>query len=140
MVVILKPICVRIANEILMYFRAAKKTSQDVFISDPIDSDKDGNPLTLLDIIATEDNIADDIDLKIKIGKLRGFIGRLGARERQIILMRYGLNGDEALTQREVADKMNISRSYVSRLEKKALDDLRCMFDGTGAAGNNKSK
>jgi RNA polymerase sporulation-specific sigma factor len=119
-----------IENEILMYFRASKKTAQDVFINDPIDSDKDGNPLTLLDIIATEDNIADDIDLKIKIGKLHRFVDRLAARERRIIRLRYGLGGVTPLTQREVADRLRISRSYVSRLEKKALEELYRMFEG----------
>lgn len=119
-----------IENEILMYFRASKKTAQDVFINDPIDSDKDGNPLTLMDIIATEDNIADDIDLKIKIGKLHRYVDSLVPRERRIIRLRYGLGGARPLTQREVADRLRISRSYVSRLEKKALEELYRMFEG----------
>jgi len=116
-----------IENEILMYFRNMKKTSQDVFISDPIDTDKDGNALTLIDVIA--DDIAEEIDTKIKLEKLRVILsGCLEEREKQIIEMRYGINGREELTQREIAKKLNISRSYVSRIEKSALEKLRKQF------------
>lgn len=126
---ILKPIWVRIANEILMYFRNMKKTSQDVFISDPIDTDKDGNALTLIDVIADDSDIAEEIDTKIKLEKLRVILsGCLEEREKQIIEMRYGKNGREELTQREIAKKLNISRSYVSRIEKSALEKLRKQF------------
>lgn len=114
-----------IENEILMYFRAQKKTSLDVFINDPIDTDKDGNALTLLDVIASDFSIIDDIDKRIKIRKLRDYLQtELTDRERKIIILRYGLNGRAPLPQREVAKKMQISRSYVSRLEKKALEKL----------------
>ena len=109
-----------IENEILMFFRNQKKTAQDVFISDPIDTDKDGNTLTL---------IADEIDTKIKVEKLRVILPVcLTERERLIIEMRYGLCGREELTQREIAKKLNISRSYVSRIEKSALEKLRKQF------------
>lgn len=126
---ILKPIRERIANEILMYFRNQKKTAQDVFISDPIDTDKDGNTLTLIDVIADKSDIAEEIDTKIKIEKLRVILPVcLTERERRIIEMRYGINGKEELTQREIAKKLNISRSYVSRIEKSALERLRKQF------------
>lgn len=109
----------------MMYFRAQKKTSLDVFINDPIDTDKDGNALTLLDVIASDFSIIDDIDKRIKIRKLRDYLQtELTDRERKIIVLRYGLNGRAPLPQREVAKKMQISRSYVSRLEKKALEKL----------------
>ena len=118
-----------IENEILMFFRNQKKTAQDVFISDPIDTDKDGNTLTLIDVIAYKSDIADEIDTKIKVEKLRVILPIcLTERERLIIEMRYGLCGREELTQREIAKKLNISRSYVSRIEKSALEKLRKQF------------
>ena len=118
-----------IENEILMFFRNQKKTAQDVFISDPIDTDKDGNTLTLIDVIADKRDIADEIDTKIKVEKLRVILPVcLTERERLIIEMRYGLCGREELTQREIAKKLNISRSYVSRIEKSALEKLRKQF------------
>ena len=119
----------RIANEILMHFRNMKKTSQDVYISDPIDTDKNGNTLTLIDIIADESNIEDEIDTKLKVEKLRQvFEQTLDKREMQIINMRYGLNGETELTQREISKKLGISRSYVSRIETAALNKLRKKF------------
>lgn len=118
-----------IENEILMHFRSNKKTAQDVSFSEPIDTDKDGHPLTLSDVVAENDTIIDEIDLKINAEKLYRYIREiLGKRERRIIELRYGLTG-EALTQREVAYILNISRSYVSRIEKKALEKLKKRFD-----------
>ena len=118
-----------IENEILMFFRNQKKTAQDVFISDPIDTDKDRNTLTLIEVIADKSDIADEIDTKIKVEKLRVILPVcLTERERLIIEMRYGLCGREELTQREIAKKLNISRSYVSRIEKSALEKLRKQF------------
>ncbi len=117
-----------IENEILMHFRAQKKASQDVYISDPIDTDSEGNALTLMDIVADEDTIVDDIDLKMKSEKLYNYITALDGREKRIIHMRYGLGGNTPLTQREVAYKLGISRSYVSRIEKKALSKLERSF------------
>lgn len=118
-----------IENEILMYFRYQKKSAQDVFISDPIDTDKDGNTLTLIDVIADQSDIADEIDTKIKLERLQVILsGCLDEREKAIIEMRYGLGGVEELTQREIAKKLNISRSYVSRIEKSALEKLRRQF------------
>ncbi len=121
-----------IENEVLMHFR--NKSAQDVYISDPIDTDKDGNSLTLMDVMSEEDNIVDCIDLHIKSEQLYQFIGTaLDERERQIIVMRYGLGGNRPLTQREVAKKLDISRSYVSRIEKKAISVLRGRFEKEGA-------
>ena len=118
-----------IENEILMHFRNNKKYAQDVYISDPIDTDKNGNTLTLIDIIADEGNIEDEIDTKIKVHKLRTILnGALDERELQIINMRYGLGGEKELTQREIAKKLGISRSYVSRIETAALEKLRKKF------------
>ncbi len=115
-----------IDNEILMYFRANKKTEKDVYFSDPIDSDKDGNALTLMDVIADDVNIADDIDTKLKIDKLKVLIEtRLDEREKEIVKMRYGISGYTEMTQKMVAKKLNISRSYVSRIEKVALAKLK---------------
>ena len=120
-----------VENEILMYFRGQKKSSQDISMSEPIDMDSEGNPLTLSDIIYTDDNIADDIDKRMKLQKLQKLITEMkDPREKEIIIKRYGLDGRLPLTQREGADRLSISRSYVSRIEKKALHDLRKAFDG----------
>ena len=118
-----------IQNEILMFFRGQKKLQNEVSINDTIDIDKDGNPLTYIDIISVDEDIADDIDLKIHTEKLRKLIDEvLDDRERQIITLRYGLAGYQPRTQREVAKYLKISRSYVSRLEKKALTELKDAF------------
>ena len=118
-----------IDNEILMYFRSLKKTAQDVYISDPIDTDKDGNTLTLIDIIADETDITEEIDIKLKLQKLRKIINHaLDDREKTIICYRYGIGGCKELTQHEIAHKLGISRSYVSRIEKAALTKLRQLF------------
>lgn len=122
----------RIANQILMHFRNIKKIAGDVYINDPIETDKDGNPLTLMDIVADESNIIEDIDLKLKSEQLHQLIDKfLNERERYIIRLRYGLDGHRAMKQREVANQLKISRSYVSRIEKKALEKLRNQFEAT---------
>lgn len=119
-----------IDNEILMYFRSVKKSARDVYLDEPVDVDKDGNTMSLMDIIAEDDNMVDRIDTMIKSRQLYGFVeGCLDDREKEIILYRYGLYGKKPLTQREVADKLNISRSYVSRIEKKALEKLREQYE-----------
>ena len=119
-----------IENEILMHFRNSRKSSQDLSLSETIDTDKDGNPLTLIDILSTEYDFAGDLDTKIKSQKLSEYIDSvLDAREKQVIILRYGLDGREPLPQREVASKLGISRSYISRIEKKALQALRKKYD-----------
>ena len=119
-----------IENEILMHFRNSKKSSQDISLNETIDTDKDGNPLTLLDIMSVDDNILDNLDLKLNSKKLGQLIGEgLDERERKIIVMRYGLNGNEPMTQKDVAKLLDISRSYVSRIETKALKKLRKRFE-----------
>lgn len=115
-----------IENEILMQFRAQKKTAQDISVNEPIDTDSEGNPLTLMDIISTEDEIVEDIYKMTMLKKLSKEIERIcDPREKAIIMMRYGLDGTKPMTQLEVSKKLNISRSYVSRIEKKTLRDLR---------------
>ena len=113
-----------IENEILMYFRGAKKNSLDVSINEEIDSDSDGNALTLMD-----NSIVEDLDTKIKIEKLPKYIESLTPREKLIIRLRYGLDGRNALAHREVAKMLKISRSYVSRIEKRALEKLRKRYE-----------
>lgn len=118
-----------VENEILMYFRANRKTAQDVSIMEPIETDKEGHSLTLMDIIMQDDTILEDLDLKINSTKLYRYMEEmLDEREKEIIQWRYGLLADP-LTQREVAKKLGISRSYVSRIEKKALEKLRKRFE-----------
>lgn len=120
-----------IQNEILMFFRAGKKSSQEVSINETIEIDKDGNPLTYLDIMGSEERIAEDIELEGHLKRVRELVEKeLDGREREIIILRYGLCGYEPKPQREVAKHLGISRSYVSRIEKKALERLKCAFGG----------
>ena len=119
-----------VQNEILMHFRSLKKTSQEVSINETIDTDKDGNPLTYIDVICTEDTIADDIDLKLRCRRAVEIVkNELDPRERRIITMRYGLDMRPARTQREIAALLGISRSYVSRIEKSALEKIRAHLE-----------
>ena len=121
-----------IENEILMHFRNAKKSAQDISLNETIDTDKDGNPLTLLDIMAVDDNIIDTLDLKFNSRKLGQYINEeLDEREKKIIILRYGLDGNEPMTQKNVAKLLNISRSYVSRIETRALKILKKRFNSS---------
>ena len=118
-----------VQNEILMYFRSQKKSSSEISINETIDIDKDGNPLTYLDIISCDDTMAEDVELKTYLEKLRILVDeKLFGREKEIIVLRYGLMGYAPKTQREVAQHLGISRSYVSRIEKKALLELKSAF------------
>ena len=115
-----------IQNEILMHFRSQKKLSAEVSINETIDVDRDGNPLTYIDVISSEEDIAEEIDKKILTAKmLRCMESRLTAREKQIIQMRYGIGDTKPMAQREIAERLGISRSYVSRIEKNALEILK---------------
>ena len=105
----------------------------DVFISDPLDTDTEGNSLTLQDIMSNDDSIFDAIDLRLKSEQMYQYIQQhLSKRERDILVMRYGLYCKKPLTQREVAKQLGISRSYVSRIEKKAIGVLRRQFAKVG--------
>ncbi len=119
--------CARcIDNEILMHFRSGKKSANDISFNDPIDTDSEGNPLTLMDIIAIEDTIIDDIDTKNKLISLVEIIKSMPYnRDKEIIVKRYGLDGNAPMTQQEIAKTLKISRSYVSRIEKRVLEEMR---------------
>ena len=123
-----------IENEILMFFRSRRKSAEDVSIQEPIDCDKDGNPLTLLDVMAGEEEaVFDTIQQRSNAAQLRKAADRcLEPREAFVLEKRYGLDGSNPLPQREVAKQMGISRSYVSRLEKKALGQLRQELERMG--------
>ena len=114
-----------IQNEILMYFRSQKKLCAEVSINETIDVDRDGNPLTYTDILCSEENVSEEIGRKIQTDHLIRLVENLlNERERQIIILRYGLFGATPITQREIASVLKISRSYVSRIEKSALKKL----------------
>ena len=118
-----------VENEILMYFRAKKKEAGNLSVNEPIDTDSEGEPLTIIDTIYCDDTISDDIDLKNKTRALYKFVEEIqDDREREIIIRRYGLYNQKELTQREIAAEMGISRSYVSRIEKRVLEQLKAKF------------
>ena len=118
-----------VENEILMYFRAKKKEAGNLSVNEPIDTDSEGEPLTIIDTIYCDDTISDDIDLKNKTRALYRFVEEIqDDREREIIIRRYGLYNQKELTQREIAAEMGISRSYVSRIEKRVLEQLKAKF------------
>lgn len=115
-----------IENEILMHFRAGKKVANDVYLNDTLEIDKDGNPLTIEDTISSPDDLADNLEVKVRWEKVAKIIENMkDEREKEIIILRYGLDNKKPLTQREVAQRLNISRSYVSRIEKKVLNDIK---------------
>ena len=112
-----------------MYFRSRKKHAQDLYIQEPMDVDGEGNALTLMDLLAQEGDLLEDVDRRIKGEQLHRFVQELeDQREKTVILLRYGLNGTPPMAQREVAKELGISRSYVSRIEKKAVENLRRRF------------
>lgn len=112
-------------NEILMYFRSDKKNSKNVSIYDGISYDKDGNEVTILDVLKTEEpNFAEDIYISDNIKLLKEYIKILTPREKEVLTKRYGLNNTDEITQKEIAKKLNISRSYVSRIEKRAITKI----------------
>ena len=114
-----------IANEILMYFRADKKNSKNVSLYEEISYDKEGNKITIMDVLKTNDvDYIEDIYKNDNIKLLKEYLNLLTNREREIIEARYGLNGKDELTQKDIAKKLKISRSYVSRLEKRATTKI----------------
>lgn len=119
-----------IENEILMTIRASKKTTAEISLTAPVGTDKDGNEISLNDILGTDpDEIVDDINLKIQIGQMFSILDDvLNKREKEVIINRYGLLGRLPKTQREVAASLGISRSYVSRIEKRAVQKLRAVI------------
>lgn len=120
-----------IDNELLMFLRARKKTSREVSLYEPIGTDREGNEINLLDIIEQEQvDVVDRMEAENKLSRLSGLIHeRLTDREREIITLRYGLTSEYEVTQREIGRKLGISRSYVSRIEKKALEKLREAYE-----------
>ena len=122
-----------IENEILMAFRARRKSAGDVSLNDALDAEEDGGGLRIMDVIAAEDDLADQLGSKELCRSLREQMDRcLDEREARILRLRYGLGGSDPLTQLETAKACKISRSYVSRLEKRALEKLRAAMEGTG--------
>lgn len=121
----------RAANEILMFLRGSKKTKAEVYLNEPIGKDKDDNEITLLEILENDErSIEDEIDLKLKTKVLyKKMEDVLKDREKEIIILRFGLNGDKPKTQNEIAKLMGISRSYVSRIETKAIHKLSKEFE-----------
>ena len=118
-----------VENEILMFYRNKKKDGNIISVNEPIDTDSEGNPLTLIDIISIDDTICDDIDLKNKSRQLYDYIDAMESeRDRQIIILRYGLYNQKEMTQNEIAKALGISRSYVSRIEKRVIEELREKF------------
>ena len=115
-----------IQNEILMHFRSQKKLGAEVSMNETIDVDRDGNPLTYTDVISSEEDLPEEVMRSVEAERAMALVRtRLDARERQIIILRFGLNGAPVMTQREIALRLGISRSYVSRIEKAALDKLK---------------
>ena len=115
-----------IQNEILMHFRSQKKLSAEISMNETIDVDRDGNPLTYTDVISSDENLAEEVMRKVEADRAMTLVRTcLDERERQVVTLRFGLFGAPTLTQREIASRLGISRSYVSRIEKGALDKLR---------------
>lgn len=126
----IKTTYVRIANEILMYFRGTRKTAGEISLSESLEQDGDGEGLSLMDVVSQDDDMLEQISNEETARALHHYVEEcLSPREREIIRMRYGLNGKQRMTQREAAEVCGISRSYISRIEKKAIEKLRCAFE-----------
>ena len=122
-----------VENEILMHFRSQRKSSQDVSLSDYIETGTDGAELSLMEVISSDDDLLEQIDTKESVARVRRAVQTaLTEQERQVILMRYGLGGMKPSRQREVAQVIGISRSYVSRIEKRALEKMRAVLEKSG--------
>ena len=124
-----------VENEILMHLRANKKRNREQFLQESIGSDKEGNEIKLMDIISSEEeDIPDQVEKNLNCDRLYELLRKLPPRERKVLELRYGLNNQDKLTQREVASILNISRSYVSRIEKKAVQNLNVLFNDRSAS------
>ena len=120
-------------NEILMYFRSNKKNSKNVSLYDGISYDKDGNEITILDVLKTDDpDFAEEIHKNDNIKLLKEYMNVLTPKEKEVIIKRYGLNNTDEITQKEIAKKLGISRSYVSRIEKRAITKILREFIKNG--------
>lgn len=122
---------VRIANEVLMFLRSSKRVQSEISIDEPIGHDKEGNSISLIDILESNENeVCETVETKIKIKELKEIMKEtLTNRENIIIKMRYGIDGSKEKTQKEIAEELGISRSYVSRIEKKALEKINAGMD-----------
>ncbi|OUN87639.1 hypothetical protein B5G03_02325 [Gemmiger sp. An50] len=120
---------VRIANEIRMHLRRERKTPLTLSMQEPIQTSKDGSHLTVLDVVPDDFLLDEDCEFREESSRLRTLVQQLTGRERQVILLRYGLSGQPPLTQQQVAQLLGISRSYVSRIEKAAVQELRAQLD-----------
>lgn len=127
-----------IENEILMHLRSTKKLNKDISLQDPIGHDKEGNELNLLDILQADvADIVEEIQLHMEIEQIKQYISVLDDREKEVIVYRYGLNDEDEKTQREIAKELGISRSYVSRIEKRALMKIFHEFYKQSKYGNS---
>ena len=118
-----------IQNEILMHFRSQRKRNAEISINETIDVDRDGNPLTYMDVISSDECVSEEVSRKVEAERAIRYVAtRLNPRERQIVELRFGLDGRPPLTQREIAEQLKISRSYVSHIEKAAIEKLREAF------------
>ena len=123
------PICATIANEILMHFRAQKKTAGDVSLTEALDLDGEGGGVSLMDVLSVDDERLERLGRVELIEQIRLAVDGLPEREAQVIRLRFGLTGKSPMTQQEVAKSLHISRSYISRIEKRAMEKLRRCFD-----------
>ena len=122
-----------IENEILMYLRKSSNRRQDASIDEPLNTDTDGNELLLMDVLTSDDpQVGEELERSAERAALRGAVGRLSPRERRIMELRFGLNHETEHTQKEVADTLGISQSYISRLEKRIIRRLRRELEAVG--------
>ena len=119
-----------VENEILMYFRSRRKSAQDVSLSDYIETGAEGAPLELMDVLSEDCDLLEEVSGRETVARLRQAVERcLSEQERQVVVLRYGLGGEAPLRQRQVAERLGISRSYISRIEKRALGKLRAELE-----------
>mgnify|MGYP004532665257 FL=1 len=119
-----------VENEILMYFRSQRKSAQDVSLSDYIETGAEGAPLELMDVLSEDCDLLEEVSGRETVARLRRAVERcLSEQERQVVVLRYGLGGEAPLRQRQVAERLGISRSYISRIEKRALGKLRAELE-----------